>query len=276
MVGQNNHFLITILVGLDSVETGQATLSPNFSTWWDPRDAKTSARRSREFAIKALLAWVSDGLYAYMRQLAKERNGYLCADDCASVMNEDGLWARLNRLATVSRVDVGVERHLCELLVVWRNKVVHSDSRDAVPGDLRRRLLASSQEIAEGYRGMDVESALDRAARGRAPTFKEITALVSAAHDFVENLDRAVIEHMNLDQYLRAVLVAYVAVDPDKRADNIWGRVAARRRASILQVAQNAGMSTESASRTISPEFSSEVLSWSVKDARNALGLINQ
>jgi hypothetical protein len=69
LLGQNNHYLITILIGLNGVEAGTALLPDDFATSWNPRDVRRSVQRSREFAIKALLAWASDSLDAYQSAL---------------------------------------------------------------------------------------------------------------------------------------------------------------------------------------------------------------
>src|SRR5712691_4250384 len=69
MLGQNNHFLITIMVGLDAVAYGEANLRAEFSAKWAPRDRVQSAQRSREFACKALTAWLYDALSSYARNL---------------------------------------------------------------------------------------------------------------------------------------------------------------------------------------------------------------
>lgn len=54
-VGNNNHFLITALVGLNKInEDDVGTKEP---APWDPMDVKSSVLRSREFVIKAGLAW---------------------------------------------------------------------------------------------------------------------------------------------------------------------------------------------------------------------------
>ena len=58
-VGQANHFLITIIIGLDAVEDG-AQKKESFNTTWNPRNVKASVGRSRHYAIKSALAWIVD------------------------------------------------------------------------------------------------------------------------------------------------------------------------------------------------------------------------
>lgn len=271
LMGQNNHFLITILVGLDGVEAGEVTLSPTFSTSWAPHDVKTSARRSREFAIKALLAWAADSLDTYRKLLTKPNDLFLSTSECTAINAQEGLWLRLKHLAQLRDVPMAEEAAMVELLVLWRNVVVHTKSRDAVTGDLRNRLLARQDAIAEKYRGLDIQRAMKAASNGSVPSFKEVTSIVSAAHSFVEQVDRAVAARVDLEHCLRAVLAAHVAEEPIKRTANIWGRTPDRRRASILQVARNAGMSTDPNGELISTEFTDALLKWTPTDARREL-----
>ena len=65
-MGQANHFLITIMVGLDAVEDG-AKKRESFHTTWNPQNARASASRSRHYAIKSALAWAVDNLDMYLR-----------------------------------------------------------------------------------------------------------------------------------------------------------------------------------------------------------------
>lgn len=64
-LGQANHFLITILVGLDGIIKDDITLSPEFSTSWNPKNKENSAKRSAKFALNSALAWAIDNLDAY-------------------------------------------------------------------------------------------------------------------------------------------------------------------------------------------------------------------
>lgn len=270
MLGHANHFLITILVGLDAVGSGHATLSAEFSTSWDPRDAEVSALRSREFALEAVTAWSVDALDTYRRLLTSESAPYLSRSMRVSVESEDGLRLRLRKLFQVSGALPAPEVDMTEMLIVWRNKLVHSGARDSVPRDVSARLLAASEDIASAYRNLDVKRTIESVTGKRSPTFKEATAFVTAAHRFVERVDGAVIARVDLDACLRAALVAHIADDPINRCRSIWVPDQERRRNSILQVAQNFGLAP-GGDRTVSHEFALDLMSWTPKDARREL-----
>jgi hypothetical protein len=204
MAGQNNHFLITIMVGLDAVHCGTARLPPEFSTSWNPRDCRISAERSREFAIKALLAWLVDALYAYMRALlvlptvvTDDR----LRDDLKS--KNKGLQDRVTALAKATG-QCTAERHLVELAVFWRNRVVHSDARSSVESRLASSLRKFSQDVETSYQGLIIDQTIASVESSRTPTFKEITALVRAAHRFIGAVDQTLLATVDLNLYLKA------------------------------------------------------------------------
>ena len=70
-MGQANHFLITIMIGLDAVEDG-AQKRESFNANWNPKDVTASVVRSKHYAIKSSLAWAVDNLDMYLRLCNRE------------------------------------------------------------------------------------------------------------------------------------------------------------------------------------------------------------
>src|ERR1700721_2138620 len=68
LLGQANHFLITLLVGLGAVGDGTAMLDQEFRTSWNPRDVRKSAERSRQFAFDLALVRAVDALDTFLVQ----------------------------------------------------------------------------------------------------------------------------------------------------------------------------------------------------------------
>jgi hypothetical protein len=247
MAGQNNHFLITIMVGLDAVDRGTAQLSPEFSTSWNPRDCQRSALRSREFAIKALLAWLIDALYAYMRSLLTSPT-VISDDRLRDNLKSKDRQDRVIALAKATGQDT-TERYLVELAIIWRNRVVHSDARNRVGSVLASSLRKCAQEIETSYQGLIIDQTLDLVESSKAPTFKEITALVRAAHRFVDAVDQTLLATADLKLYLRQALGTHLCDDPVKRSAKVWGKDFERRVSAIVQIAQNYGMTVTAISR---------------------------
>jgi hypothetical protein len=276
LTGNNNHFLITIQVGLDAVASGEATLDPDFSTSWNPKDRRASAHRSREFAHKAMLTWLTDALSAYRSSLKRTPGLALDASTWERADSLDGLVAKLDDLVDQVGAPCGPERDLVCTAVVWRNRLVHEGASNSLPQATRQRLQAARDEIHENYQGLDITRTMEtlkRSSDSKAPTFKETTALVRAAQKFVEVVDGAIVGTISPTDYLIDVLREHVRQDVVPRSANIWGKSQDRKRASIVQVAQSAGMSRlDTGGIPVGPRISA-LLAAEPREARRLLGL---
>lgn len=243
LAGSTNHFLITILVGLDAVEDGTASLSPTFATSWAPHDRCRSARRSGEFARKALVSWLVDAVDAYITRL--RRQPFLVQDPSSrSQIDAAGrsVFKKVEAISTVMRNQGADYSALVTSLIIWRNRLVHFEADNEIPGDVRAVLDEQSAAIASRFQGLDVAALLANLGESRAPTFKEAASLVRAAHLFVEAVDGVVLAELDLDTYFDEVLLDYVRRDPQRRIANIWGKDVERRRNSLRQLGLQYGL----------------------------------
>lgn len=55
-MGQANHFLITILIGLDEVSKGQVKKPDTLDVCWNPKDVRASVERSRAVARTTMIS----------------------------------------------------------------------------------------------------------------------------------------------------------------------------------------------------------------------------
>lgn len=196
--GQNNHFLITILVGLDSVKSGTAMLSPEFSTSWSPRDRNQSYKRSRQYALDTSLVWILDLVGNYRKSLARTP-GLLDEAQVAAINNIDGGAARFRAFSELLSLSESDDELLLQLAYLWRNVVVHSEKRPKVPSVLRVALQQRRDAIATEYRGLNVLETMNRIEQRHAPTFKEVASIIAAAHAAVARLDEQAITYVGQD-----------------------------------------------------------------------------
>ena len=68
-LGQANHLLITILIGIEGVRIGDARKSDDFHAAWNPKSLEETAQRSRRFARDAMLNHIVDSLGVYLSLL---------------------------------------------------------------------------------------------------------------------------------------------------------------------------------------------------------------
>jgi hypothetical protein len=174
MLGQNNHFLVTIMVGLDAVAKGEARLGEDFSTRWNPRNVEQSARRSREFACKALTAWLTDSVATYIRNLLADPIIIPDSDLVMGVRAAGPLDEKVQILTSAFDEDESIATLLVRAALIWRNRLVHYQARNKVDGALASMLRSYDQEIASDYQGLDIARMLDSIEKSHAPLSRKL------------------------------------------------------------------------------------------------------
>jgi len=228
MIGQTNHFLITILVALDGITNGKVKeKNSGFSTCWNPKDKNISADRSRLFATKATLAWCVDALDAYF--MMTNRSPKLIQDpELEREMTKAGQSVYCRMLAfTTSLQDPPAEVELVKLAITWRNRLVHHFGLNAFDGEDRRKLISNKDYFRNNYRNLDVENMLANFDKGMkaVPTFKEVTSIIAGTIRFVTTIDAILISTLDYKIYGQQVIAAYIGSDNRKeRIDSIWSK----------------------------------------------------
>ena len=95
--GQANHFLVTIIVGLNSIKNSDHMLPSDLPAAWDPQDARRSAERSEAFAIQGTSVFLVTALDQYLSEaaeLSRPNSQQIVADLDAAAKNEKGLRGR--------------------------------------------------------------------------------------------------------------------------------------------------------------------------------------
>lgn len=274
--GQNNHFLITILVGLDAVKSGSVTKQPDFSTTWSPRDPATSAGRSRAYAIRTSLVWITDLVNVY-RRAASKLPGVCTVDELARIQGggDDGSSLRLERFSRHLGITPWPELRLAQLAIHWRNRVAHSEATGNVDGAVRGELRSDARTIAEEHAGLDVEELIAHEARGLSPTFKEIASLMNACHKVVETLDRSVAHRADLgalsDECIRSFLHHPDGPGLAIRTESLWAGSPERTYKRLQQLLIQSGftISLDAVAPQLDPQFLLELSSLSLTAARH-------
>jgi hypothetical protein len=253
MAGQNNHFLITIFVGLAAVENGTAELPDWMRVSWAPHDRSSSAARSREFATKALLGWIIDALNTYVCLLERPpivANAAIIDGIARVDADREGLAGRVRSVVEATGQAGSAEDVLVDVAIAWHNRLVHHVTDKRLSGPLVGAAHARSAEFYDLYQGLKIGDLIRRVERTQAaaPTLKEVTAIVRAVHKLVERADGFLLQDLDLVPYLREVLRQYLVEDQDTnpkgvmiRASKVWGKSPDRRRSAITQIAFNRG-----------------------------------
>jgi hypothetical protein len=215
LLGQANHFLITLLVGLGAVSDGTAKLDEEFRTSWNPRDVKKSAERSRQFALDLALVRAIDALDTYMMQARRDPTA-LPNPEFASAMDGTGqkVSKRLETFSTFLNPLADRQQLFLKIAIDWRNRRVHSLAAETPTKDEQKTLLTYSAELKEEHRGLDMKELVARYRANEAPSFKDAASVINLAQTAVEHFDGQLLAGLQIENYLRGLMIR--ALDPPR------------------------------------------------------------
>lgn len=231
LLGQANHFLITILIGLQAVRDGIATPDDEFRTSWNPNSIKDSADRSRMFTLDLALVRAVDALDTYMMRTNRKPFA-ISAPAFRSAM--DGAGQSVGNRLAVFQTHAGslAKEHaaLLSLGVAWRNRRVHSLGNNDITVEERGQLKSECAKLQREYAGLSAIDVLKHFDASEPPHFKEAAAIIRAVQNAVEFFDSKLLQHIDLEEYLRGLLAERLGngpLDRDRNRTNavrqIWG-----------------------------------------------------
>ncbi|MGF0536670.1 hypothetical protein ACQQ2Q_01665 [Agrobacterium sp. ES01] len=207
LLGQANHFLITILIGLQAVRDGTATPDEEFRTSWNPKSAKDSADRSRMFSLDLALVRAVDALDTYMMRTNRKPFA-ISASAFRSAM--DGTGQSVSKRLSVFLAHAGPlppeHAALLSLGIAWRNRRVHSLSDNDITADERDCLKSKHTELQRDYAGLLINDMLKHFDASEPPHFKEAAAVIRAAQNAVGFFDIELLRQLDLEDYLAGLL----------------------------------------------------------------------
>lgn len=220
--GQANHFLITILVGLDGVKKDEIKISDEFSTSWNPKDKTSSAMRSARFALNSSLAWAVDNLDAYFilchqKPTLFEDTALIGAMSNAGRHVHDKFVAIYKFLENNNVKDVIRYASLVELAIQWRNNTIHFGADNKLDKLFEDYLKNNKLFYKENFSGLDINETLNSFNNNKAPSFKEVTSMIAAIHKFVEIADSFFVYNINIDRYIKDLVDKYYSLNPQSR-----------------------------------------------------------
>jgi len=183
LLGQANHYLITILVGLDYIKDNDITVQKEFKTSWNPKSKESSSIRSREFAIGTTLSWTIDSLDAYLGYCHKKPTLYQDKDLLEKAggagQSADKKFMVLSNHINISSIqDFDKYYALTNLAFKWRNRLVHIFAENQITQETRDILTNNEKFYLDNFQGLEIKRLLNRFDNSNTPSFKEITSIV--------------------------------------------------------------------------------------------------
>lgn len=225
-VGEAVANLNTVAVGLDAVEKGHEK-PETLNISWSPDDRISAARKARKFVLESVLTRVSEAANQYIAALSELPRFHALRESWRA---NGGNVSVAGRLAAVATSILGDKDYLVSasvLLVHWRNRIVHEQSRAKLDHKLKMLLHKNEEEIRTKYANLSVDCLLCHFEAGR-PTLKDVTTLISMAIRLAWRLDAEIHKSFDandldawLDHYDISRLLKKVRAEtrPEKRVD---------------------------------------------------------
>ena len=244
-MGQANHFLITIMIGLDAVEDG-AEKRESFKTTWNPQNRTNSVVRSKKYAIKSALAWTVDNLDMYLR---------LCNREPRLYHEEESLKIAKTKHSVYNKFDCVIRNHpelavskfaYVDLLICWRNNSVHFDAENKLmPESINYFRNIPEDDVVTNTYHLDVDQMWERFNRRECPTFKEAATLISMTIHFVEELDSILLRDIEQYQFLETSLLKLLKIGNATSVFSFKNTIPEKRKKKLKQFLVTAGISED-------------------------------
>ncbi len=248
-LGQANHFLITIEVGLDAIREGRANSSSPTWTSWGPKSARRSADRSSGFASLATLSLLIDSLDAYASDIVSAPRLIQDPEVAEKVTKQSNTTKRFEALVEVSGLRDSVPWALVNVARAWRHRLLHRSSTAKPTAAVRQTLSANAETIKDRHSGLDAEILVTHLEEGEPPRFKETTAMIRGSHQLVEEVDLFWLATLDLEEFAREAIDAYLLADGGagltKRINNIWSKDENTTLRTLRNILTNAGLTLQ-------------------------------
>ncbi len=244
LLGQANHFLITILVGLNGIRKSKIEFDEEFHTSWNPKSALRSAERSRVFALDLSLVRAIDALDTYFMLSVRKP----CALLPSFVSAMDGTGRSVAKRLNVFDCHLPQLREshkvALEVAIEWRNRRVHSLSDDRIDKAMRTTLIEDARYFEENHSGLNIRELLSHFDAGLSPTFKEAASIIKLCHESVRVYDAKILGQIHVKRYVSdavLMLLEQGGSDLTKPIIRVWENP--KREAKALRLLRLAGVS---------------------------------
>lgn len=241
-LGQANHLLITILIGIEGVRIGDARKSDDFHAAWNPKSLEETAQRSRRFARDAMLNHIVDSLGVYLSLL----KGSLYEHALPSLysISDRSLKLRLDAFCSDLGLEVSTRLALVHLAIQWRNRRLHTGAPNAIEKQYETTLKGAMDDIRAQFSGLDVNIILGHFSKSESPRFKEVASLVKGSLDFVQSADTLLVRRLDPSDVARHVIATTLrerAATNRRRAGQQWGNTPSERERRLAGILTTAG-----------------------------------
>lgn len=272
VLGNANHLIITILVGLYAVERRLISECPaELRTAWNPKDPAASANRSRVMMLQMSLVRATDALDMYL-SFARRKPALIQDVNLQQKIDAWGhsVFGKFVIMRDVCLSENAIIAALVEVMIAWRNRQVHSLADNEVSSEAWKILQENAEWVKNEFRGMQVDRLFADFSKEAPPSFKEIASFIRATQEAVRLIDTYLLKNLEPRSYLKQLIHEFASKsrsndNPEKackkQIQSIWGRDASDRPQRVISFLKNCGLSLSPTDGEASAVFSDNILS---------------
>jgi hypothetical protein len=190
----------TIVIGLELVARGGKKPDELNIRWKEPSNRRESADQARQFVLLAIIESIVSSFDALLRDYADLKwltlppnvIDILRKAITGSDHKEYSIAKRAEELLLYLKLDESESLAMLELMVSWRNALVHSErAKPRLQADAERQMKLSAARFADRYANIDVLRMLESFAARHRPSLKEATTMIAISQNLARSLDQA-------------------------------------------------------------------------------------
>jgi hypothetical protein len=214
-IGQANHFIITILIGLDEIIMHNSKKSDGFRTTWNPQDKKASVVRSRDYALKSSVALAIDSLEYYLEEyniffstITKLKDPLFNDYNYNIESKIECFYRTLNDKVESDFFKIYVA--MIQMFISWKNGIIQCSAKNSLDLKYEKTLINNQEKINKSFCGLDIFRTIESFKSNNSPTMKEVTAFIRSIHGFAQILDAFILNcDLHLQNYALFVINDY-------------------------------------------------------------------
>lgn len=229
LLGDNNHLLITLLIGVEGVRTGQVTKSDAFNVTWAPKNLESTAQRARRFARAAALAWAVDSLDAYLGDLSNRKiyDLSIILPELNDQLTQRSVYKKLEAIENALKLPLTTELSLSHLAIQWRNNLIHSNATNELDTKYRVKVreLQADDENPNTFGNIDGYRLVDEFQSKSHPKFKAVAAFIQSINTLIETIDLILVSKIDLTSYIDGQLASLAHGGQAPHLTRLWGNL---------------------------------------------------
>lgn len=278
--GDVSRHLHTIWVAIETLARSPEVRPTDLHLGWSKPQKAVEWADTRDFAAKAAMMSVVDGVDQYLKVL--RRVPRLTDPSLADILKGTARTSSGARLTIFARFEALVTHYGCavgqeqlaaiELLATWRNQFVHGDYRHSLARQTRRTLERAGAYFENAQGGAEIGATLARFDDRKGPTLADLVTLITTCQLAIGAVDEHLL-HVGSPSNLALAMVEFaLRQDPDPPAllEQLFAKGGQRSAGAVLALLHRIGVTKTQGYTGSAPTMKRSAFDGAVGMGRNA------